>query len=456
MKLKKYICDKAFFKLVCTIAIPIILQQVVETFVGLADSMMVSAYSEIGVGAVQIGSQWEQIAMLLSFGICSGVGIYTAQFYGSKDYNNLKKSFGAMVMLSLGVAIPFILIALFMPKVICGFYISDPLVINEGAKYLVITCISYIFVMVSFCFNYTYRCMRKTKVTMVISSISVVMNCILNYFLIFGVFNFPRLGIAGAALATLIARGFGTLCYIIYSYKTKQVFIGTFSDMFKLDMNFFGPVIKRITPTVVNEGLFGLGQTLFFKAFGMLGVYAITSVAIAERISNLFFMVIWAIVSAVQSIIGNTLGENDLVNAKKYSDYFMGMGLVVSVILGVLMVLTSPLLINTLYANEGEMVKHAATFILYAYSIKIGLRLFNAIIFGMLRAGGDTKVLALLDSAILYTVGLPIAFLSVTVFHFDIVFTIIVIQLEQVIRIILAFKRYKSGAWLQNVTKDIA
>ncbi|MBS5116046.1 MAG: hypothetical protein KHY88_10245, partial [Erysipelotrichaceae bacterium] len=112
MKLKKYICDKEFFKLVCTISLPIIFQQIVETFVGLADSMMVSAYSSIGVGAVQIGSQWEQIASLLSFGICSGVGIYTAQFFGSRDYHNLKKSFGSMVILSVGISIPFILIAL--------------------------------------------------------------------------------------------------------------------------------------------------------------------------------------------------------------------------------------------------------------------------------------------------------------------------------------------------------
>ena len=226
--------------------------------------------------------------------------------------------------------------------------------------------------------------------------------------------------------------------------------------MFKVDMNFFAPVIRRILPTVVNEGLFGVGQTLFFKAFGMIGVHAVTSVAIADRISNLFFMVIWAIVSAVQSIIGNTLGENNLREAKKYADYFMGMGLIVSIVLGVLMVISSPVLINLLYANEGHLVKNAATMILFAYSIKIGLRLFNAIIFGMLRAGGDTKVLALLDSAILYTVGLPLAFLSVGVFKFDIVFTIVIIQIEQVIRIILAFKRYKSGAWLQNVTADIA
>lgn len=455
MNYKKYICDKKFLIMVCTFAAPIILQQIVETFVGLADSMMVSGYSEYGVSAVQIGSQWEQIAMLLSFGICSGVGIYTAQFFGSRDFKNLKKAFGTMIMLSLGTAIPFILAAVVIPKVICGFYISDPTIIHYGAQYLTITGISYLFVMISFCFNYTYRCMAKTKVTMVISSMTVLANCIFNYLLIFGHFGFPELGILGAAYGTLISRGLGSVIYIIYSIKTKQVFLGKLSEMFKLDLDFLRPVIIRILPTVANEGLFGVGQTLFFKAFGMIGVHAVTSVAIADRISNLFFMVIWAIVSAVQAIIGNTLGKNDLKQAKVYADYFMGLGLVVSVVLGILMVITAPLLINVLYANESNIVQQAASFILYAYSIKIGLRLFNAVIFGFLRAGGDTKVLALLDSVILYTVGLPLAFLCVLVFKFDIVWTILIIQTEQVIRIILAFKRYRSGAWLQNVTMDV-
>lgn len=455
MKLKKYIAPLSFYQTVSMIAIPIILQQIVETFVGLADSMMVSAYSSIGVGAVQIGSQWEQIASLFSFGICSGVGIYIAQFYGGHNYAKLKKSFGLMLMMSLIASIPFILLAVLFPKVICGFYINDQEVITQGAKYLVITGISYIFIMISYSFNYTYRCMKKTKVTMIISSISVLANCILNYLFIFGHYGFVELGIPGAALATLIARALGTLCYISYSYYTKQVFIGNLREMFRIDWNFAKPILKRIFPTVVNEGFFGLGQTLYFKAFGMIGVGAVTSVAIADRIANLFFMIIWAIVSSVQSIIGNTLGNNEIEKARQTADYFMGLAVVVSIILGCLMASSASTLINMLYTNESATVKHAATMILFAYSIKIALRLFNAIIFGLLRAGGDTKVLALLDSVILYSIGLPLAFLGVTIFNLNIIITILIIQIEQIVRIILAFIRYKSGAWLQNVTLDM-
>ncbi len=456
MNFKKYICTKDFFKTVCIFIVPIILQQVVETLVGLADSMMVSQYSSYGVSAVQIGSQWENIATMLSYGICSGVGIYVAQFYGSKDYSNLRKSFGTMIMLAILLSLPFIIVAVAFPEVICGFYISDASVIDYASEYLVITSLSYLFVMISFSFSYTYRCMAKTRVPMVISTITVLTNCLLNYLLIFGSFGLPELGIAGAAFGTLFSRMLGSIIYFIYSIHTKQVFLGKLKEMFTLDKQFLQPVINRIAPSVVNEGFYGVGQSLFFKAYGMISVNAVTSVSIADRISNIFFMVIWAIVSAVQSMVGRALGENDLEQAQTYANYFLGIGLAASIVLGSVMALTASPLISILYSSESGTVKEMATYILYAYSIKIGLRLFNAFIFGFLRAGGDTKVLALLDSVILYTVGLSLAFLCVAVWHFDIVTTVIVIQLEQVVRIVLAFKRYKSGKWLKNVTVDVA
>lgn len=452
---KKYCWDKDFLKMVSTIAIPIILQQLVENLVSLADSVMISGYSSIGVSAVQIGSQWESIASLFSFGICSGVGIYTAQFIGSRDMANLKKSFGTMITLSLLVSIPFIALAFIIPKPICGFFIQDPAVVQDGAAYLMITSVSYLFVMISFSYNYTYRCMGKTKVAMYIAGATVLINCLLNYILIYGKLGLPALGVVGAAVATLLSRALGTLMYVVYSRSTRQPFLGTFAQMFRLDREFLLPVLRRITPTVANEAFFGIGQSLYFKAFGMLGAAAITSVAIADRISNLFFMVIWAITTAVQTIIGNQLGAGEFDGAKRYANYFMGLGAVVSVILGIGMALTAPLFVEILYPKEPSAVHSAAVAILAAYSIKICLRLFNSIIFGCLRCGGDTKVLALLDSVILYAVGIPLAFLSVGVFHLSIVTTIFIVQLEQVVRIILAYRRYRSGAWIQNVTTDV-
>ncbi len=456
MSIKKYMWDKKFFNMVKLIAIPVILQQIIETIVGLMDSVMVSQYSEIGVGAVQIGLQWETIAFLFSFGICSGIGIYTAQFFGSKDFTNLKKAFGTKMILTVGCSVPFVLLAVLFAKPITGFYIDDPLVIAEGAKYLVISSISYIPVMISFAYNYTYRCLGKTKTSMYISSLSVISNTFFNYVLIFGKFGLPEMGVSGAALATLLARLLSMTIHIIYAKKTNQVFIGSFKEMFSFDKEFVSPIIKRATPTIVNEAMFGIGQTLYVKAYGMIGVAAITSISIADRISGLFFMAVWAVSSSVQAIIGTQLGKKDFETAKKYANYFIGLTTVCTIVLGIGIVVAAPLLVELLYGTQVEVVKDAAIYILMAYAVKLCLRFFNAVIFAFLRAGGDTKFLAFLDSGILYAVGIPLAFTMVYLFKdVSVVLVVLLVQIEQLVRIIIAFKRYKSGLWIKNLTSEV-
>ena len=133
----------------------------------------------------------------------------------------------------------------------------------------------------------------------------------------------------------------------------------------------------------------------------------------------------------------------------------MGLGVLFSVGLGLIILVTAHPFVFGLYANETEQVKSIAVSILMIYALKFALRLFNSFIFGLLRAGGDTKILALLDSVILYVVGIPLAFICVYWLKLGIIQTILILQLEQVVRIILAFKRYLSGKWCMNVTKDV-
>ena len=188
----------------------------------------------------------------------------------------------------------------------------------------------------------------------------------------------------------------------------------------------------------------------------MLGATAIASVAIADRISNIFFMVIWAIVSAVQAIIGAELGRNNIKKAQEYASMFMRLGVYTTIILGIGLLITAFPSVHLLYGNESPIVQEAAAYILMAYAVKICLRLFNAVIFGFLRAGGDTKYLAFLDSGILYLVGIPLAFFCVGVLHLNIVIAVLIVQIEQAVRIYLAYRRYKAGYWLSNITGDIA
>jgi len=147
-------------------------------------------------------------------------------------------------------------------------------------------------------------------------------------------------------MALLFPREICRFYIFTFTFKTKQVFVGNVKEMFRIDKSFITPVLRRIAPTVTNEAFFGIGQSLYTKAFGYLGAASITAVAIADKISSLLFMVVWAVVSSVQAIVGAKLGEGDYDAAEKYSYWFMGLGLVLSATLGVIMATASTMLVH--------------------------------------------------------------------------------------------------------------
>ena len=448
---EKYVAPRDFYSKVAGIAIPLALQSVLSSCMGIVDSLMVSWIGM--VSAVGTATQIESIANVVSFGTVCGTGIFCAQYFGAKDEKNLKRSFGLSLALSVVVATIFFMISTFFGKSILKFYLDDPQIILYGGKYLNIMKYSFLPAMLAFCFNYVYRTIHKAKLSLVITCVSMGTNVILNYLLIFGKLGFPEMGVEGAALATVIAQCTGLVIHIIYAIKTKQPFIGKFSEMFAFDVEFVSKVMRRIIPMIFNELLFGLGNTLFIKAFGTLGRESMDAYYVAIKISDIFFFVIMGLSNANTVITGNALGSGNIEKAKKEGNYFIGIAAVLAVIMSIAIIIFAKPMVM-LFNLQDPNVFMTAVKIVRVFSLKISLRLFIVIVFGALRAGGDSKVLTLLDSGILWTIGLPAAFLCVHVFKFtDIALVFIIIQVEQLVRMILGLIRYKSYKWAVNLTR---
>lgn len=448
---EKYIAPSSFYKNVASIAVPLALQQMLSSCMGIVDTLMVSWIGM--VSAVGTATQIETIANTVSFGTVCGTGIFCAQYYGANDEKNLKRSFGLSLMLSAVVAtIFFTITTLFGPKIL-KFFLDDPKIIKYGMEYLKISKYSFFPAMLAFCFNYVYRTIHKAKLSLIVTMISMGTNVLFNYLLIFGKFGFPEMGVAGAALGTVIAQCVALTVHIVYAIKTKQLFIGKPSEMFNFDFEFVGRVMKRITPMIFNELLFGLGNTLFIKAFGTLGSDAMDAYYVAIKISDVFFFVIMGISNANTVITGHALGSGDIKKAKQEGNYFIGLAAVLAVIMSIgIVIFAKPMVM--LFNLQDPKVFVTAVRIVRVFSLKISLRLFIVIVFGALRAGGDSKVLTLLDSGILWTIGLPAAFLCVKVLGIkDIALVFVIIQIEQVVRMILGLIRYKSYKWAVNLTR---
>lgn len=446
----RYIAPKEFYQRVSFIAIPLALQSVLSSCMGIVDSLMVSWIGMIS--AVGTATQIEGICNVVAFGVVSGVGIFCAQFYGAKDHKNLKRSFGLSLILTAFIGILFYFISGFFGPKIIKFYLNDKDVITYGNMYLQIAKYAFLPSLLGFSFNYIYRAVGKAKMSLIITSISMIANLIGNYILIFGKFGFPEMGVRGAALSTVIAQYIALTIHIIYSYKSKQPFLGTLKEMFNFDFSFIKTVMIRVYPLIFNELFFGFGGTLFIKAFGALGTDAMDSYYVGTKISEVFFFVIMGLSNANTVITGHTLGSGRIEKAKREGDYFIGISAVLSIIISVIIIIFAEPMVKLFQLKDPAVFASAVT-IVRIFSIKISLRLFIAIVFGALRAGGDSKILLMLDSGLVWAVGLPLAFLSVHVFKITNIGTVfIIIQIEQVIRLILGMIRYKKYKWAVNLT----
>ena len=451
--LKKWIAPKDFYKKVFLISVPLALQQLLNSAMGIADSMMVSWIGQ--VTAVGTAAQIENLMMTVGFGVASGAGIFMSQFFGKNDLKSEKKAFGLGVILSLINALVWVAASVFFGRQLMRFYIPDPTVIESALQYLMIAMISYLPGALITMFSFAYRCIQKTHVPMLIGLVSLAVNIVLNYCLIFGHFGFPQMGVQGAALATLIAQTTGLVIHIVYAYKSKQSFIGTPREMFALSSDFVQPILRRAYPLVLNELFFGFGNTLYIRAFGRLGTEAMDAYYVGNQISNMFFFIVQGLNSANGAILGASLGQGDLELAKRQGNWFVALAVVLSAVSSLLILGFAHPMVD-LFGLQNANVIQEAVLIVRIFSIRISLRMFNVLVFSALRAGGDSKFLAFLDAGIMWIVGLPLAFILVEGLHFtSIALVFLIIQVEQLVRMVIGLKRYFKGAWLIDLTQEV-
>lgn len=449
---KKYVAPASFYRRVGVVAIPIALQQILNQAAGFVDTIMVSSIG--GVAAVAVATQLDTIMANVGFGINSGASIYAAQFYGAEDYQSLKKVFGLEIMINMINALFFMAVAIFFGSSVLAFYSGDAEVVKVGLSYLSISCLAYVFSSLTNAYSFVYRSIQKTHIPMYLGIQVMIVNIIFNYLLIFGKFGFPAMGVAGAALATLIATVSGTCTHVIYAWKTKQPFLGTFQEMFHQRMSFVKPVVKRMFPLICNEAFFGFGTSLYVKAFGMLGSRSLEIYKIGNTVANFFFIFAAGLNNATSLMLGSVLGKGDIKEAQKYGNYFVLMACIFAVVAGVgIIVFADPMV--GLFGMSDPSMHEGAVLIVRLFAIRIAFRMFNVIIMASLRAGGDSLFLMFLDGGIMWTVGLPLAFISIIFFHvtsYAVLF--VIIQVEQLARLIVGIIRYRQGKWMRNLTEE--
>ena len=275
--MKEKVLNKKFvYKKVLNIGLPVAIENMIYALMNFVDMFMVGKeIVALGLGTVAVAglgfaNQMFMIFMTSLFGMNSGGGILAAQYFGNKDYKNLKKCLGITILVGFLFSLLFLFAGLFTPELVISVFTNDKKVIEIGASYLRIVAWTYPLVGIGFAFNMQLRAIGKTKYSFYSSVIGLLINVVINYVLIFGHFGFPAMGVRGAAVATVIARIISTFYIIYIIYKLKLPIAGKINELFDLSMDFFVKVMKISLPVFIHEILWVLGASVYLMIFGRM------------------------------------------------------------------------------------------------------------------------------------------------------------------------------------------
>ena len=452
--LKKYIfSDKHYYTKLLTLALPVTLQNLIASSLSVVDTVMVGSLGESQIAAVSIANQYVLLVFLIYASIHSGCGIYISQFFGKKDTESIKQVANIGIIMGAVVSLIFTVLAVAVPNWIISIFSPDPIVIEQGGEFLRIVGISFVFASISFGFSMNVRSIGKSVMPMIVSAIALVINTILNFVLIYGMFGAPALGVKGAAIATLISRIIEMLIFVVVIYSSYDLLKLRISIIRKVASSMVLKVSKTILPVLLNEVCWGFGVLVYSAVYGRISTEAVAAVQIYNTVTNLFMVAGFGLASASAVMIGHKVGEREMEKAREYSWRFVILALMVGALLGGALAISAPSVL-TLF-NISESAAHSATFMLFVASVILGVRFINIVsIVGLLRGGGDASFAFIIEAITMWCVGVPLALLGAFVFRFPVEYVVLLVMLEEVVKFIFVIFRMRSNKWIKSVVWD--
>lgn len=447
--------DKQYFKTMLMIAVPVMLQNFITSFLNMVDTVMVGKLGEAEIAAVGIANQYFFFYNMFLIGLCAGCSVFIAQFWGKRDLPNIKRILGIGLISTVLVSIIFMVIGFLYPRMVMALFSDEQMVIDLGAGYLKIVLVSYFFTGISFVYSFSLRSIGQAVQPMLISGLALMVNIFFNYVFIFGNFGAPALGVEGAAIATVIARVIEATVLVASIYLQKGVLAANFRELTDFNFGFWAKAYRTIFPVILNDMCWGLASLVYVAVYGRMGTQAVATIQICNTINGLFMVVIFGLSGAAQVMVGNSIGAGEEGLGRSYARRFCILSLLVGLILGVLIALCAPLILN--FFNVSPDVRRSSEIILYTIAIIFFIRALSImLIVGILRGGGDAARAFIIEGFTMWFIGVPLILLGAFVFHFPVYIVYGLALMEEVAKCILGLLRLKSGRWINNVTHNMA
>ena len=450
--------DSAFYRRVMVIVLPMIIQNTITNVVSLLDNVMVGRIGTLEMSAVAIINQLLFVYNLCIFGGLSGAGIFSTQYAGAKDDKGVAHCFRIKLIIAATMFILALVVFLGFPRQLIGVYLAedtDPeiasITLNHAANYLKIMLIGLLPFGLVQVYASTLRELGETKLPMISSIVAIGVNLVFNWLLIFGKLGFPRLGVVGAAIATVFSRFVELAVIVIATHKRKAefTFIKGIYKRFYIPKKLMKDVGKRGLPLLVNEFLWSAGMAMLLQCYSVRGLQVVAAANIASNVNNLFNVVFIAMGSAIAIMVGQYLGAGKIEKAKQTVWRLIFVTVVACTVVGGIMAAISPV-IPHIYNTEPE-VKALATKLLLVFAIFMPMYSFAHDCYFTIRSGGKTLITFLFDSAVTWGVCVPTAFILANFTAIPIVPLYIVVQSIEFIKCVIGYILIKKGIWINNL-----
>ena len=447
--------DKAFYKSAAKLTAFIALQNVIVCFVGLVDNVMIGAFSQDALSGVALANQVQFLLQMIMSGMGEGMAVIAAQYWGTRRLQPIRRVLVIALEIAALMGTAFFALAQLAPEWCLGLLTMDAGAIGEGARYMRIVSFSYVFFGATMVLNSVQRSIENVRVGMVSSLVGLVINITLNWLLIFGNLGLPRMGVAGAALATLLARIGEFAVTAAYTWRINKKLGPALREFLHIDRAMLVDFIRVAMPVVLSGASWGVAQGIQTAILGHMGSAAIAANAIANSLFQVVSVALYGLASASSVLIGKAVGSDDLSSLKGYVNslqlMFVGVGLATSLVLFLLRNV-----VLSFYAVTPEALALARSFMNVLCITVVGSAYQVACLTGIVRGGGNTKFVFYNDLVFQWGIVLPLSLLSAFVWKLSPVVVFFCLKSDQLTKCLIALWQVNSYRWVKKVTRQDA
>lgn len=450
---------QSFFNTVCSLAIPVALQSMLQSSFSIIDQIMIGQLGSVSIAGVGLAGKFASIFSVVVAAIGAVAGIMIAQYLGQKNRQEVRRSFYINLLFAIGIAGFFTVLCGAFPNQVMGLYTKDVVTERAAAEYLVVIAGTFLPMAGATLLSTLFRCVEKPKLPLYASIVSAILNTILNYILIFGKCGFSPMGAQGAAIATVISQIANFALMLIMFLKDRSLLSAKAQNsdeaahMGKTHFN-WKQYLTILLPILICEAMWSIGENVYAAIYGHMGTDASAAMTLTNPVQGLVIGALCGLSQAASVIIGKRLGNEEYDEAYEESKKLSLYGVIGALILSVVVIFSSYLYVE-IYQVE-ESVKILTRQILFAYALIAPFKVLNMIMGGgIIRSGGKTKYVMFIDMIGTWVFGIPLGLLSAFVFKLAIPQVYFILSLEECIRFGMSVIVFRKKKWMNSLEAEV-